>query len=135
MADIMIKMGVNSPEEDVDTVLAFLEYIYQQDGINDHETLRVEVFEESFSDGALGVLTSMSIIVNYEGTDGTQNTFHKHILESFQRRMVDGKESYALVVSSIGRKLVSMVFKQRELEHDEEKRNAYILEQSILLFH
>lgn len=85
MADIAIKMGVNAPSDDVNGVLRVLDYIYQQDPDTDDQPFSFGAFEENFSDGAIGVLASMSVILNYKGKDGTDKTYTEHILKSFER--------------------------------------------------
>ena len=75
MADIAIKIGVNAPSNDVEGVLKVLNIIYDQDPAEDEQPFQFSAYEEDFSDGAIGVLASMSFLLNYTGKDGTDKGF------------------------------------------------------------
>lgn len=126
MADIAIKMGVNAPSDDVNGVLRVLEYIYQQDPDTDDQPFSFGAYEDDFSDGAIGVLASMSVILNYKGKDGTDKTYTEHILKGFERTVEDGKPVFFVVVSPIGRKLIRIIYEQRNREENEEVRSRYV---------
>ena len=126
MADIAIKMGVNAPSDDVNGVLRVLDYIYQQDPDTDDQPFRFGAYEEDFSDGAIGVLASMSVILNYKGKDGTDKTFTEHILKGFERTVEDGKPAFSVVIPPFGRKLIRVIYEQRNREDNEEERSRYV---------
>ena len=126
MADIAIKMGVNAPSDDVNGVLRVLDYIYQQDPDTDDQPFSFGAYEEDFSDGAIGVLASMSVILNYKGKDGTDKTFTEHILKGFERTVEDGKPAFSVVIPPFGRKLIRVIYEQRNREDNEEERSRYV---------
>ena len=126
MADIAIKMGVNAPGNDVDGVLKVLDYIYQQNPETDNQPFRFGAYEEDFSDGAIGVLASMSVILNYTGKDGADKVFTEHILQGFERTIEDGKAAFSVVISPMGRKLIRIIYEQRNREDNEEERSKYV---------
>ena len=90
MADIAIKMGVNAPQEDVDGVVRVLEIIADHTPEDESQMFSFGAYEENFSDGAIGVLASMSFIVNYTGRDGAPKTHSEHVMRSFERTVEDG---------------------------------------------
>lgn len=126
MADIAIKMGVNAPQEDVDGVLRVLEIIADHVPEDENKVFSFGAYEENFSDGAIGVLASMSFIVNYTGRDGAPKTYSEHVMRSFERTVEDGKPAFYITVSPRARELVKVVFKQRDLEGDEDARSRYV---------
>lgn len=128
MADISIKMGVNGPDDDVDGVMSIFNYIYQQPEETDEVDFVFEAFEDDFSDGAVGVLSSMLFILNYQSEDGSKKQYTSHVLKSFERIQVEGKSAVRIVIPADSRKLLRMIFKQRDLEGNDEERSRYIQE-------
>ena len=126
MADIAIKMGVNAPSSDVDEVLRILGFIYQQNPKTDNQPFRFGAYEDDFSDGAIGVLASMSVILTYIGKDGSEKTFTEHILQGFERTVEDKKPAFSVVISPMGRKLIRAIYEQRNLEENEVERSNYV---------
>lgn len=126
MADIVIKMGVNAPTSDVDGVLKVLNYIYQQDPTDDDQPFRFSAYEENFSDGAIGVLASMSFLLNYTGIDGTEKQYVSHLLQSFSRTIEDEKPAFSVVIPPRSRKLIRIIYEQREREENEEERSRCV---------
>lgn len=126
MADIAIKMGVNAPSSDVDGVLRVLDYIYHQDPATDNQSFRFSAYEDDFSDGAIGVLASMSVILNYTGKDGSETVFTEHILQGFERTVEDNKPAFNVVIPPLGRKLIRIIYEQRNREENEEERSNYV---------
>ena len=126
MADIAIKMGVNAPADDVDGILRILDFIYQQDPEKDDQPFSFAAYEEDFSDGAIGVLASMSVILNYKGKDGMDKTYTAHILMAFERTNKDGKPAFSVVISPLARKLIRIIYEQRDREENEEERSRYV---------
>lgn len=90
MADIAIKMGVNALDDDVDGVMSIFNYIYQQPEETDEVDFVFEAFEDDFSDGAVGVLSGMTFILNYLDAAGEKKQYISHVLRSFERIMVEG---------------------------------------------
>ena len=92
MAEIVVKMGVNAPGDDVDDVLKVLDYIYQQDPSTDDSPFSFSAYEEDFSDGAVGVLASMTFILNYLNESGEKKQYISHVLKSFERIQIAVRE-------------------------------------------
>lgn len=126
MADIAIKMGVNAPSDDVEGVLKVLNFIYQQDPSEDDQPFRFSAYEENFSDGAIGVLASMSFLLNYTGKDGTDKQYVSHLLQSFLRTIEDEKPAFSVVIPPHSRKLIRIIYEQREREENEEERSRCV---------
>ena len=126
MADIAIKMGVNAPADDVNGVLSVLNYIHQQNSVDDNNPFIFQTFEDDFSDGAIGVLASMSVIINYDGLDGISKSHTEHILQSFERVIIDEKRAFSVVISPLGRKLVDIIYEQRDREGNEDERSRFV---------
>ena len=126
MADVAIKMGVDGPGNEVNRVLRIFEIIDEYDAPEDSPFV-FAAYETDFSDSAIGILSSMSVILNYTGAGGEERTFTDHILQAFERYTEeDGKAACQIVISPIGRKLVSLVFGQRDRERDEDERSRYV---------
>lgn len=126
MAVVSIKMGVNGPESETNRVLRIFE-IVDECPSPEGEPCVFCAYESDFSDGALGILASMSVILNYIGQDGEERTFTEHILQAFKRYVEsDGKPACRIVVSPVGRRLIRCVFGQRDLEGDEYERSRYV---------
>lgn len=126
MADVSIKMGVNGPGSETNRVLRIFEIVDECPSPEDEPCVFC-AYEEDFSDGALGILTSMSVVLNYTGADDQERTFTEHILQALERYTEqDGLPACRIVVSPVGRKLIRCVFGQRDLEGDEEKRSRYV---------
>lgn len=126
MADISIKMGVNGPGSETNRVLRIFE-IVDECPAPEGEPCVFCAYESDFSDGALGILTSMSVILNYTDSDGMEATFTEHILQAFERYMEqDGRPACRIVVSPVGRRLIRFVFGQRDREGNEEERSRYV---------
>ena len=126
MADIAIKMGVNAPQKDVDGVLRVFDYVFRQDPATDDKPFRFGAYEEDFSDGAIGVLASMSVIMNYTGKDGLEKTYVEHIMQGFERTIEDGKPAFSVIIPPLGRKLIRVIYEQRDREENEEERGRYV---------
>jgi len=126
MADIAIKMGVNGPDDDVDGVMSIFNYIYQQPEEADETDFAFEAYEEDFSDGAVGVLASMTFILNCLNAAGEKKQYISHVLKSFERIRVEDKDAVRVIIPSKSRKLLRMIFMQRDVEGDDEKRSQFI---------
>ena len=126
MADISIKMGVNGPEDDVDGVMSIFNYIYQQPADTDEVDFVFEAYEEDFSDGAVGVLASMTFILNYLNAAGEKKQYISHVLKSFERIKVEGKDAVRVIIPSESRKLLRMIFMQRDVVGNDEVRSQFI---------
>ena len=126
MADIAIKMGVNGPDDDVDGVMSIFNYIYQQPEDTDEVDFVFEAFEDDFSDGAVGVLASMTFILNYLNAAGEKKQFISHVLRSFERIRVEDKDAVRIIIPSKSRKLLRMIFLQRDVEGSDEERSQFI---------
>ena len=128
MADIAINMGVNGPGNEVNRVLRVFGIVDESDAPEEAPFV-LRAYEEDFSDSAIGLLSSMSVILNYTGADGKDKTFTEHILQAFERYTEDdGRAACQIVVSSVGRKLIRFVFGLRDRESDEEERSRYVQE-------
>ncbi len=126
MADISIKMGVNGPEDDVDGVMSIFNYIYQQPAETDEVDFVFEAYEEDFSDGAVGVLASMTFILNYLNAAGEKKQYISHVLKSFERIKIEGKDAVRVIIPSESRKLLRMIFMQRDVVDNDEVRSQFI---------
>jgi len=126
MADIAIKMGVNGPGNEVNRILRIFEIVDESDTSEDRPFV-FDAYETDFSDSAIGLLSSMSVILNYAGADGGEKTFTEHILQAFERYVEkDGRAACRIVISPIGRKLIRFVFGQRDREQDDAERSRYV---------
>lgn len=126
MADVAIKMGVDGPGNEVNRVLRIFEII-DESNIPEDRPFMFAAYEADFSDSAIGILSSMSVILNYTGADGEEKTFTEHILQAFERyKEEDGRAACQIAISPIGRKLVSLVFGQRDRENDDGERSKYV---------
>ena len=114
MADIAIKMGVDGPGNEVNRVLRVFEIVDESDAPEEAPFV-LGAYEEDFSDSAIGLLSSMSVILSYTGADGKEKTFTE-----------DGRAACQIVISPIGRKLIRFVFGHRDRESDEEERSRYV---------
>ncbi|MBQ9047025.1 MAG: hypothetical protein IJ120_03895 [Solobacterium sp.] len=126
MADIAIKMGVNAPSDDVEGVLKVLNYIYEQDPSEDDQPFHFSAYEVNFSDGAIGVLASMSFLLNYTAKDGTDKQYSSPLLQSFFRTIEDEKPAFSVVIPARSRKLIRIIYEQREREENEEERSRCV---------
>ena len=126
MADIVIRLGVNAPQEDANAVLKVLEYVYQQPPEDDDKPFRFEAYEDDFSDGSIGAMASMSFILNYKDQNGTDKQHFEHLLQSFARNTYDGKSIVSVVISPVARKLNRVIHEQRNREADEIERSNYV---------
>ena len=126
MADIAIKMGVNAPANDVNGVMSIFDYIYQQPVDTDDYPFTFNAFADDFSDGAIGVLASMSFILNYKAPDGSDKEYISHVMEKFERNIQEGKPAFTVTISPNSRKLLRIIFEQRNREDNEEQRSDYV---------
>ena len=125
MADLHIKMGVNAPAEDVNGVLKVLDYISKFPPEVDRP-IRMKAYAEDLSDGAIGVLASMSIVIEFNTMSGQKKTVAEHVIHSFIHIIVDEQPAYEITVTPLAKKLIKLVYAQREYESDESKRAAFI---------
>ncbi len=126
MAEIVIKMGVNAPPSDGDGVMRVLSYISQSSVEFDDVPFTFNEFEEDFGDGAIGVLASMSFILNYCGKDGTNKDYTSRLMQSFERNVQDGKPAFTVTIPPHSRTLIRVIVEQRDREGNEEERSAYV---------
>ena len=125
MTDLRIKMGVQAPGKDVNDVLKMLDYI-SQNYSNAENPLRMQAYARDLSDGAVGVLASMSVIFDFDSTYGQQKTVEEHILNSFARLVVEGQPIYEIVVTPLAQELISLVYEQREYEGKPKERAVFL---------
>ena len=125
MAELYVKMGVQAPTQDVNDVLRVLDYIAQNHS-GSEAILHMQAHAHDMSDGAIGVLSSMSIIVNFIDTAGHEKTVNEYIIDSFSRLVVDGQPAYELSFTPLAQKLVGIVYEQRKYESDQAERAAFI---------
>ena len=125
MADLCIKMGVQAPGQDVNDVLKVLEYVAQNHSEAD-KPLRMQAYARDMSDGAIGVLTSMSIIIKFTDRAGQEKTLTEHVINSFSRTVVDSQPAYDISFTPLAQKLVGIVYEQRDHEGDPSDRAAFI---------
>ncbi|MBE5807028.1 MAG: hypothetical protein E7317_01635 [Clostridiales bacterium] len=130
MAEILIKMGVNAPSNQVKGVLATLEYIYEKTPENTDVPMRFQAFEKDFTDSAIGVLASMSIILRYEGADSTEKEYIAHVMQSFRRTIIDGESAFDVIIPAGARNLLRIVYEQRKREDNDEERSRYVQQQA-----
>ena len=133
MAEIVVKMGVNAPAKQVKGVLKTLEYIYEKTPEYTEEPMCFQAYEEDFTDGGIGVLASMSIILKYKGTDGKEKEYSDHVMKAFQRTVVDDKPAFDVIIPAGTRNLLRVVYEQRKREDNEEERSRYVQEQVELM--
>ena len=128
MANIAIKIGVNAPEKDVQDVLKLFEFIYQQDESSEDAPLTFGAYAEDFSDGAIGVLASMSIIFDYLGKEGITKQYIGYVMQSFERSEENGKSCFNVVIPPLSRKLIRIVCEHRNKERNEAERSRFVQE-------
>ena len=126
MADIAIQMGVNGPEDDVDGIMSIFNYVYQQDPKTDDVDFVFEALEDDFSNGAVGILSSMTFILNYIGSDSTKKTYISPVLRSFERITIEGKNAVRVIIPAQSRKLLRLIFEQRDFKGDEKALSDFI---------
>lgn len=73
-----------------------MHFIYEQDPSEDDEPFRFGAYEENFSDGAIGVLASMSFLLNDTAKDGTDKQYVSPLLQSFSRTVEDEKPAFSV---------------------------------------
>ena len=125
MAELCIKMGVQAPGQDVNDVLKVLDYI-SQNYFEASQPLRMQAYATDMSDGAIGVLSGMSIIMKFIDTDGREKIVNEHVISGFSRVIVDGKPAYEISFTALAQKLIAIVYEQREHEGDQADRAAFI---------
>ncbi len=125
MADLCIKMGVQAPGQDVNDVLKVLDYIAQNHSEAD-KPLRMQAYARDMSDGAIGVLASMSIIIKFNDRAGQEKTVTEHVIDGFSRTVVDSQPAYDISFTPLAQQLVGIVYEQRDHEGDLSDRAAFI---------
>ena len=116
MADIAIRIGVNGPAEDTNRVLSLLEHIYNQPQAEDKKDFSFGAYASDFTDSAIGIIASMSFVMNYTGADGKEKTFTAPLLRSFSRMKKDGQAAFSVTIPADSRQLIRVLFEQRRLE-------------------
>ena len=94
--DIAIKIGVYTPSDNVEGVSRFC--ISYMSRIHP-KTMSLSVsahYEENFSEGAIGVLASMSFLLNDTAKDGTDKQYVSPLLQSFSRTVEDEKPAFSV---------------------------------------
>ena len=132
MAELCIKMGVQAPGQDVNDVLKVLDYI-SQNYSEATQVLRIQACAADMSDGAIGVLSSMSIIMEFNDTNGRKKTVNEFVISGFSRIIVDGKPAYEITCTPLAQKLIGIVYEQREYEGDQADRSAFIQKKAVEL--
>ena len=132
MAELCIKMGVQAPGRDVNDVLKVLDYI-SQNYAEATQDLRIQAYAADMSDGAIGVLSSMSINMEFNDTDGQKKTVNEYVISGFSRIIVNGKPTYEITFTPLAQKLIGIVYEQREYEGDQANRSAFIQKKAIEL--
>jgi len=126
VADIVIKIGVNPPKSDVDLVMRTFNIIYHQNPETEDIPFVFSANEDDFTDGAVGVLASMSFILNYTGKDDSKKTFSEHVITGFKRSVEDGKRVVTIEISPLSRKLLRIIFDQKDSDENEEEKSRFI---------
>ena len=131
MADLFIKMGVNAPSSDVDDVMKALGYIYEQEIID--KQIVMQAYTTDFSDGAIGVISSMSITLKYD-EDMETKEITEYVICSFKRFINEEEKMICeMTISPIAHKLVWLVFEQRKHEANENEREQFLQKQAKIL--
>lgn len=125
MLDLCIKMGVQAPEQDVYDVLKVLDYIAQNHSKVD-KPLRMQAYARDISDGAIGALASMSVIIKFKDRAGQEKTVTEHVIDGFSRAVVDSQPAYDISFTSLAQQLVGIVYEQRDHEGNPSDRAAFI---------
>lgn len=125
MADLCIKMGVQAPGRDVDDVLKVLDFIAQNSSGSD-KPLNMQAYARDMSDGAIGVLASMSIVITFNDKNGREKSVSEPVIDGFSRRTLDAQPAYEISFTPLARKLVGMVYEQRNYENNPAKRESII---------
>ena len=86
----------------------------------------MQAYAADISDGAIGVLASMSIVIEFNTASGQNRTVTEHVICGFTRITVDEQPAYEILVTSLAKKLIKIVYEQRDHEGDESKRAAFI---------
>ena len=129
MADLCIKMGVQAPVQDVDDILKVLDYISQNHS-DGKRPLVMRAYAKDLTDGAIGVLASMSIIVSFMNADHQEKTITEPVIAGFNRIIEDDQPTYVISIAPLAQKLVALVYKQREYENDQQLRAAFIQQEA-----
>lgn len=125
MAEIKICIGVNGVPSDIDNIMKVLDYIAEQAPEADEKPFVFNAYEEDITDGAIGVLASMSLIAEYTGIDGNVKEYKAHLMQLFERTEKDGKPVFSIIIPSLSRKLIRIVFETREMEYESEEKQEY----------
>lgn len=125
MADLCIKMGVQAPGQDVNDVLKVLDYIAQNHS-EAYKPLRMQAYARDMSDGAIGVLASMSIIIKFNDRAGQEKTVTEHVIDGLSRTVVDSQPAYDISFTPLAQQLVGIVYEQRDQKGDPSDRAAFI---------
>lgn len=125
MADLCIKMGVQAPGQDVEDVLKVLDYIAQNNSGAD-KPLRMQAYARDMSDGAIGVLASMSIVITFDDKNGREKAVAEPVIDGFSRLTLNAQPAYEVSFTALARKLVGMVYEQRNYENNPAKREQFI---------
>ena len=129
MADLCIKMGVQAPAQDVNDVLKVLDHISQNHS-DGERSLVMKAYAKDLTDGAIGVLASMSIIVSFMNADHQEKTITEPVIAGFNRIIEDDQPAYVISIAPLVQKLVALVYKQREYENDQQLRAAFIQQEA-----
>ena len=103
-----------------------MKIIYEHDPSEDGQPFCFSAYEKNFSDGAIGVLASMSFLLNYTAKDGTDKQYVSHLIQSFSRTMEDEKPVFSIVIPARSRKLIRIIYEQREREENEAERSRCV---------
>lgn len=125
MADLCIKMGVQAPGQDVEDVLKVLDYVAQNNSGSD-KPLRMQAYARDVSDGAIGVLASMSIVITFDDKNGQEKAVAEPVIDGFSRLTLDAQPAYEVSFTPLARKLVGMVYEQCDYENNPAKREQFI---------
>ena len=129
MADLLIKMGVNAPSDDINDIMKILDYAYAQK--DSTKRIVMQMYATDLSDGAVGVISSMTISLKYADDNGEEKHITEHIIDSFKRFINDeNRLVYEIIISELSHQLIYLVFEQRKYECNEEDRSRYIQERA-----
>lgn len=121
-----VKLVVGGLGKEVHWVFRIFEIIDESEAAEDKPFV-FAAYEDDCSDSAMGILASMSVLINYIGNSGEEKTFTEHILRAFERCAEEGgRPACQIVISPIGRKLVNLVFDQRDRESNDEERSRFV---------
>ncbi len=68
----------------------------------------------------------MSFILHYKAPDGSDREYVSHVMQRFERTTQEGKPAFTVTIPPDSRKLIRVVFEQRNREGNDAERSGYV---------